>query len=51
MDLIDIPISPDELYRIEKQKQFLKDYELIAICIILEIDYKKLEDIIKETIQ
>ena len=51
LDLIDIPISPDELYRIEKQKQFLKDYELIAICIILEIDYKKLEDIIKETIQ
>lgn len=48
LDLIDIPISPDELYRIEKQKLVLKDYELIAICHILHIDYKELEKIINE---
>ena len=31
LDLIDIPINPDELYRIERQNMILKDYELIAI--------------------
>lgn len=48
MDLIDIPMSQDELYRVEKQRMILKDYELIAICLLLEIDYKDLENIIKE---
>ena len=38
LDLIDIPINPDELYRIERQSMLLKDYELIAICMILDID-------------
>ena len=38
LDLIDIPINPDELYRIERQNMILKDYELIAICMILDID-------------
>ena len=45
LDLIDVPINPDELYRIERQNMILKDYELIAICMILEIDYN---DLIKE---
>lgn len=48
MDLIDIPMSQDELYRVERQRMILKDYELIAICLILEIDYTDLENIIKE---
>ena len=46
LDLIDIPINPDELYRIEKQIMVLKDYELIAICMILGIDYNDLIKII-----
>ena len=37
LDLIDIPISGDELYRIEKQMKIIKDFELIAICNILDI--------------
>ena len=45
LDLIDVPINPDELYRIERQNMILKDYELIAICMILDIDYN---DLIKE---
>ena len=48
LDLIDIPISPDELYRLEKQKLIIKDYELIAICTILQINYQELEKIIKD---
>lgn len=48
LDLIGIPISPDELYRIERQNMILKDYELIAICMILDIDYNDLIKIIKK---
>ena len=46
LDLIDIPINPDELYRIESM--LLKDYELIAICMILDIDYNDLIKVIKK---
>ena len=48
LDLIDIPINPDELYRIERQNMLLKDYELIAICVILDIDYNDLIKVIKK---
>lgn len=47
LDLIGISISPDELYRIEKQNMILKDYELISICMVLNIDYKDLIEVIK----
>ena len=45
---MDIPINPDELYRIERQNMLLKDYELIAICVILDIDYNDLIKVIKK---
>lgn len=48
LDLIDIPINPDELYRIERQSMLLKDYELITICMILDIDYNDLIKVIKK---
>lgn len=48
LDLIDVPISPDELYRIEKQRMILKDYELVAICSILGIDYRELEELLNK---
>ena len=47
LDLINIPINPDKLYRIERQTMILKDYELIAICMILGIDYNDLIKVIK----
>lgn len=47
LDLMDIPINPDELYRIEKQNMILKDYELVAICMILDIGYNDLINILK----
>lgn len=46
LDLMGIPMSPDEIYRIENQKLTLKDYELVAICIVLDIDYENLKEII-----
>ena len=48
LDLIDVPINPDELYRIERQNMILKYYELIAICMILDIDYNDLIKVIKK---
>ena len=48
LDLIDVPINPDELYRIERQNMILKDYELIAICMILDIDYNDVIKVIKK---
>lgn len=47
LDLMGIPMSSDEIYRIENQKLTIKDYELIAICIILDIDFDNLKEIIK----
>ena len=46
LDLIDIPISSDELYRIEKQIKIIKDFELIAICNILNIRLDQLSELI-----
>ena len=47
MDLLGIPLSGDEIYRIEKQKMILKDFELVAICIILNIDFNEIKKLIK----
>ena len=47
LDLIGIPISGDELYKIEKQIMILKDFELVAICLILGIDFDKLKKIVE----
>lgn len=47
LDLMEIPMSQDEIYRIESQKLVLKDYELIAICVVLNINF----DILKKLIQ
>ena len=38
----------DELYRIEKQIKIIKDFELIAICDILDIKLENLNDVIKD---
>lgn len=47
LDLMGIPMSQDEIYRIESQKLVLKDYELIAICVVLNINFDILKKIIK----
>lgn len=43
LQLMGINIDRNHIYRIEKEIVIVKDFELIAICRILNIDYKKLE--------
>lgn len=44
LQLMGISVDRSHIYRIEKETVLLKDFELIAICKILKIDYKKLEN-------
>lgn len=43
LQLMGINIDRNHIYRIEKEIVIVKDFELIAICKILNIDYKNLE--------
>ena len=43
LDTYGIYINPDELLRIEKNKVLVKDFELVAIAQILDIDLNKLK--------
>ncbi len=40
-------ITSTELKRIEDGKQILKDFELIAFCKVLDIDYERLKNTIE----
>ncbi len=42
LDLMGITLYPNDLFLIENEKRILKDFELIAICEILEIDIEKI---------
>ena len=46
LELYGISINPDELLLMEKDNLMIKDFELIAICKILEIDINKLKEYI-----
>ncbi len=35
--LLGIDINPDSIYKIEKGRRIIKDFELSAICLILDI--------------
>lgn len=48
LDLIGIPISGDELYKIEKQLMILKDFEFVAICKVLDININELKKQIEQ---
>ena len=39
LDLYGINFHVNELYKIEHGEKALKDFELIALCIILDLDY------------
>ena len=40
LELIGVTLYPNDLYLIEKGQRIVKDFELIAICMTLEIDTK-----------
>lgn len=44
LQLLGINIDRTSILRIEQNKVILKDFELIAICKILKINYKNLEN-------
>ncbi len=46
--LIGINITAQELYRMESNRMIIKDFELIAITKILEIDLNALKDLIED---
>lgn len=47
LQLIGISVDRSFVYRIETQKSSLKDFELLAICEILEINFENLKSLLK----
>ena len=44
LELMGVTLYPNDLYLIEKEQRIVKDFELIDISEILEIDIKKIKD-------
>lgn len=43
LELIGIEMSRNEIYRIENNKMIVKDFELVAFCIVLDINFNDLK--------
>lgn len=41
---MNVSMTKAELYRIENEKMILKDFEMLALCIVLEIDANDIID-------
>ena len=50
LQLIGLNISIDDIYRIETSRVLLKDFELIAFALVLDIDLNELKLIYKDFI-
>ncbi len=50
LELLGIELDRFELYKIETAKKSVKDFELIALCIILDININELKDQFEKTI-
>lgn len=48
LQLMGITVDRSFVYRIEKEKSILKDFELIAICEILGINIEKLKSLLSQ---
>ncbi len=46
LELLGIEMDRNEIYRIENDKMIVKDFELIAFCIILDINYTDLKNLL-----
>ena len=51
LQLNGLNMTVDEIYRIETSRVILKDFELIAFCIVLDIDFNCLKELYKNSIQ
>ena len=48
LQLLGIELDRFELYKIETGKTSVKDFELIGLCMVLEIDFSELVQIIEK---
>lgn len=44
LELVGVEFSRSEIYRIEKNQMSVKDFELIAFCLVLDISFSQLKD-------
>lgn len=44
LSLLDVTIYPSDLFLIENNNRLIKDFELIAICKVLDINMEKLKE-------
>ena len=47
LELLGIELDRFELYKIENNKKSVKDFELIALCIVLNIDFNELKKLVE----
>ena len=47
LELLGIELDRFELYKIETAKTSVKDFELIGLCIVLDIDFSELKEIVE----
>ncbi len=47
LELLGINFERNEIYRIENYKKSVKDFELIAFCIVLDIDFNELKKLLE----
>ena len=47
LELLGIELDRFELYKIENNKKSVKDFELIALCIVLDIDFNELKKLVE----
>lgn len=47
LDLLGISLYKNDLFLIEKNRRIVRDFELIALCEVLEINYKDLSKLIE----
>ena len=47
LDLLGVSLDRFELYKIESGKASVKDFELVALCLVLDIDFSELKDIVE----
>lgn len=47
LQLLGISLYKNDLFLIEKNRRIVRDFELIALCQVLDIDYSKLAKLIE----
>lgn len=51
LELLGVELDRFELYKIETAKTSVKDFELIALCIVLQIDFNELKKELENDIE